>query len=385
MKRKLETESAPTSKRMRTEKRGCLSEESSSTFQGNNKNLSQFQPINKLRLIWSESDIDYLRKISSYDSFLPLDYKKPDWVNAEMRFTLSADSGSSWDSSFEDDQVKLSKVPDYIKKLASQTELAAYDIGKVLGAGSFGQVIAATRKADNLPVALKFVQKSSVKEFKKINGREIPSEAYLQRQARHRHVIDIYDVIITDEHYVYVMERPEVCKDLFDVIHDRDSLDRPLTEREARRYFAQILQANISCEETGVLHRDIKPENILVDMRTDEAKLIDFGLASEVQHEPFTKFRGTPNYMPPEFRKSRKYDGCQGTVWQMGILLVDMLSPVVPAFEHPRHALSMTPRVPRHLSPEAKNLIYSLLNATPSNRPTLQQTLQHPWFAMTSY
>ncbi|KAJ7385594.1 Serine/threonine-protein kinase pim-2 [Desmophyllum pertusum] len=70
----------------------------------------------------------------------------------------------------------------------------------------------------------------------------------------------------------------------------------------------------------------------------------------------------------------------QGTVWQMGILLVDMLSPVVPAFEHPRHALSMTPRVPRHLSPEAKNLIYSLLNATPSNRPTLQQTLQHPWF-----
>ena len=128
--------------------------------------------------------------------------------------------------------------------------------------------------------------------MKQINGGEIPSEAYLQRQARHRHVIDIYEVIDSDEHYVYVMERPEVCKDLFDVIHDRDSQGRPLTEREVRRYFAQILQANINCEETGVLHRDIKPENILVDMCTDEAKLIDFGLASEVQQEPFTKFRG---------------------------------------------------------------------------------------------
>ena len=94
---------------------------------------------------------------------------------------------------------------------------------------------------------------------------------------------DIYEVIDTDDHYVYVMERPEVCKDLFDVIHDRDSLGQPLTEREARRYFAQILQANINCEETGVLHRDIKPENILVDMCTDEAKLINFALASEVQ------------------------------------------------------------------------------------------------------
>jgi len=30
-------------------------------------------------------------------------------------------------------------------------------------------------------------------------------------------------------------------------------------------------------------------------MRTDEAKLIDFGLASEVQQEPFTKFRGQNN------------------------------------------------------------------------------------------
>ena len=79
------------------------------------------------------------------------------------------------------------------------------------------------------------------------------------------------------------MERPEVCKDLFDVIHDRDSLGQPLTEREAWRYFAQIPQANINCEETGVLHRDIKPENILVDMCTDEAKLINFALASEVQ------------------------------------------------------------------------------------------------------
>ncbi|XP_078356907.1 serine/threonine-protein kinase pim-3-like [Oculina patagonica] len=368
-KRKMETETTSPRKRRRTE--GCFSD-STSKFKRN-----------KWRCIWSESDKDYLKKISSYDSFLSLDYEKPDWVNAEMKFTLSADSLSSWDSSYEEDQVKPSELPDYIKRLASKTQLADYDIGKVLGAGAFGQVVAATRKTDNLPVALKFVHKSSVKEFKKINEGEIPAEAYLQRQARHRHVIDVYDVIDTEEHYVYVMERPEVCKDLFDIIQDRDSLDRQLTEREARRYFAQILQANINCEETGVLHRDIKPENILVDMRTDEAKLIDFGLASEVQQEPFTKFRGTPQYMPPEFSKFKKYDGCQGTVWQMGILLVDMLSPVVRAFEHPRHALRMAPRVPQHLSPEVKNLIYSLLNTNPSNRPTLQQALRHPWFAMT--
>ena len=56
--------------------------------------------------------------------------------------------------------------------------------------------------------------------------------------------------------------------------------------------------------------------------------------------------------MPPEFSEFKQYDGCQGTVWQMGILLVDMLSPVVPAFlKHPRHALRMAPRVLHQLSP----------------------------------
>ena len=87
---------------------------------------------------------------------------------------------------------------------------------------------------------------------------------------------------------MYVMERPEICKDLFDVLQ----MKIVFTEKEARRYFAQILEANIHCEEKGIIHRDLKPENILLDIRNDEIKLIDFGLASEVQDEPFNKYRG---------------------------------------------------------------------------------------------
>ena len=44
--------------------------------------------------------------------------------------------------------------------------------------------------------------------------------------------------------------------------------------------------------KNGIVHRDIKPENILVDLSTDDVKLIDFGLASEIQEEPFESFRG---------------------------------------------------------------------------------------------
>lgn len=55
--------------------------------------------------------------------------------------------------------------------------------------------------------------------------------------------------------------------------------------------------------------------------------------------------------MPPEFIQNNQYDGCQGTVWQMGILLVNMLSPGQPAFKHETHAVIMQPRIPQHLSP----------------------------------
>ena len=47
--------------------------------------------------------------------------QKPNWVNAELKFTLSGDSSSSSQSS-ENDQLKLSEmpIPEYIKEIASR-------------------------------------------------------------------------------------------------------------------------------------------------------------------------------------------------------------------------------------------------------------------------
>ncbi|XP_068757067.1 serine/threonine-protein kinase pim-3-like [Montipora capricornis] len=327
--------------------------------------------------------------VNSLDSDLSLDdYKGVSWLTNESPFPSSGSSGFSsqnYSCDASDPDVDIPKETlEHIKQLILRAEFDDYEFGKMLGAGAFGQVVAATHKKENLPLALKFVHKSSVKEFKKINGNEIPAEAYLQHRAHNRNVIDIYEVIDIDDFFVYVMERPEKCKDMFDIIAEKYNANTTLTEKEVQKYFTQVFRANNCCEDNGVLHRDVKPENILVDMSCDEAKLIDFGLSSEIQEKPFTKFRGTPTYMPPEYTKHGQYDGCQGAVWQMGILLVDMLSPTVRAFKDPRDALIKPPNVPKDLSPELKNLIHSLLNINPVNRPTLRQILNHPWFALTN-
>lgn len=113
------------------------------------------------------------------------------------------------------------------------------------------------------------------------------------------------------------MERPSSCQDLQRVLRKRR-----LTEKEARRYFKQIIEATICCEENGVVHRDLKPENILLDKESDEIKIIDFGLPSRLQYEPYNKFR------------------------------------------------------------EAKDLILGMLNVNPLKRPSLRQILKHPWMTV---
>ena len=120
-----------------------------------------------------------------------------------------------------------------------------------------------------------------------MNGEKIPAEVYWMIKVQHRHVIKIYDFFSMGNYYAYVMERPGNCQDLGSIL-----FDRTMTEKEARRYFAQIIEANIKCEENGFIHRDLKPENVLVDLDADEVKLIDFGLASEIQYEPYNVFRG---------------------------------------------------------------------------------------------
>ena len=85
-----------------------------------------------------------------------------------------------------------------------------------------------------------------------------------------------------------MLERPEDSSDLFDIM----DVDDGMTEDDGRRFFTQILDATIQCEEQGILHRDIKPENIIVDLTNMDAKLTDFGLACETQEEPFRRFVG---------------------------------------------------------------------------------------------
>jgi len=186
-------------------------------------------------------------------------------------------------------------------------------------------------------------------------------------------MIEYFDM--ADSFYI-VMERVNNCKDLFDFISEKG----PLSEGLTKRLFQQIIDTVVNCHNKGVLHRDIKDENILIDISTNQLKLIDFGSGSYLTEEIYYDFDGTRVYSPPEWVKFRRYRADGLTVWSLGILLYDMVCGDIP-FESDaqikRAELIWRPEL--RLSHEVKDLISCCLSVSQEQRIKLHKILTHPW------
>jgi Protein kinase domain len=105
-------------------------------------------------------------------------------------------------------------------------------------------------------------------------------------------------------------------------------------ERQAAKITIDVLSGLRTLHSQGMIHRDVKPSNILLDTRTNRARITDFGLARQETNASLLTIEGTlagtPAYMSPEQIQSPGSVDARSDLYSAGVALYEMLTGQVP-------------------------------------------------------
>jgi MAP/microtubule affinity-regulating kinase len=252
-----------------------------------------------------------------------------------------------------------------------------YRIGKVLGTGSYGYV----RLGVNIITGEQF----AIKTLKDAHNKKgIQREIAILRLLDHPNIVKLHDVVedVKTGTFYLVLELAG-GGELFDYIVARGRL----REKEARKFFRQIISGVEYCHSSLVIHRDLKPENLLLDV-DGNIKINDFGFSNiMVPGERFSTFCGSVSYVAPEIIKNIKYVGPEIDIWSMGVILYTLVCGRLPWPETTDGSPAITNIIDGDydvvpltgLSEACRDLIKIILVPSPSERATLAQVRMHPW------
>ncbi len=256
-----------------------------------------------------------------------------------------------------------------------QWKIDDFDIGRSLGRGKFGYVYLAREKKTKYIVALKVLFKSQLS--KSGVEHQLRREIEIQSHLRHPNILRLFGYFY-DETRIYLITEFAAKGELYKHLQHYKRFDEPTSAR----YISSLSSALEHCHLKHVIHRDIKPENILVDYR-GELKLADFGWSVHAPHDRRTTFCGTLDYLPPEMVEGKPHDHTVD-MWSLGVLLYEFLTGEAPFVaaghkETYKRICSVDLRFPRHVGPEAQDLMRRLLVRNAAERYTPAQVRAHPF------
>ncbi|KAM0939253.1 putative protein kinase CAMK-CAMKL-CHK1 family [Dioscorea sansibarensis] len=251
-----------------------------------------------------------------------------------------------------------------------------YCLGKTIGEGAFAKVKLAVDVHTNRQVAVKIIDKQTVIKNKIMY--QIKREISTMKVLNHPNIVKIYEVIATKTKIYLIMEYASGGQ-----LTDR--MRKALTERQARRYFQQLIDAVDYCHSRGVYHRDLKPENLLLDSEGN-LKVSDFGLSTLKQPGALLMTAcGSPSYVAPEVITKKNYKGAAADVWSCGVVLFELLAGHLP-FED-ESLTNLYQKItraaytcPSWFTANQRELISRILNPSPRRRATITEIIGHEWF-----
>ncbi|KAG1051209.1 hypothetical protein G6F43_006565 [Rhizopus delemar] len=211
---------------------------------------------------------------------------------------------------------------------SSRQGVGHYWLGKTLGKGSSGCVKLGIHKMTGEKVAIKIIPKSRLID-NDYTQKAVKREIAIMKLIKHPNIISLIDVIdLSDSSNLYLIMEYVQGGELFEYLVSQGKL----SEREARKYFQQIITTLDYCHRHLICHRDLKPENLLIDAEKN-IKIADFGMASlQPPGSLLETSCGSPHYASPEVVNASgvAYDGPTSDIWSCGIILYVMLSGRLP-------------------------------------------------------
>ncbi|KAH6898435.1 kinase-like domain-containing protein [Thelonectria olida] len=262
-----------------------------------------------------------------------------------------------------------------------------FDILKLIGKGTFGQVYQVRKKDTQRIYAMKVLQKKVIVQKKEV-AHTVGERNILVRTATSDSpfIVGLKFSFQTPSE-LYLVTDYMSGGELFWHLQKEGRFD----EKRAKFYIAELILAIQHLHNNDIVYRDLKPENILLDANGHIA-LCDFGLskANLTKNDTTNTFCGTTEYLAPEVLLDESGYTKMVDFWSLGVLVFEMCCGWSPFYAEDTQQMYKNiafgkVRFPRDtLSQEGRNFVKGLLNRNPKHRlgatDDAEELKRHPFF-----
>jgi serine/threonine protein kinase len=263
--------------------------------------------------------------------------------------------------------------------------LGDYRVLGLIGSGAMGRVYLAHDDRLDRRVAIKVMSSRSagnaaarqrfIRESRSVGAIENP------------HVMTIHQVGEQDGVPYIVMQLLEGR-----TLRDHRDASGRLPLGEVLRIGREIAAGLAAAHRRGIVHRDIKPANVFLEGESRSVRIIDFGLARELDAHATALTHdgalvGTPSYMPPERIDDGDLDA-SSDLFGLGVILYELLADRLPfegrsvaavltaiARGTPTPLAEIAPEVPREVGDLVMRLIAHDRAARPADARVVAEEL----------
>jgi polo-like kinase 1 len=273
----------------------------------------------------------------------------------------------------------LPPVPEILHR-TGQDGKTSYLIREKLGSGGFATVYRGEEIPGHQPLAIKCISKTRLTDQKV--KEKLLSEVEIHRSLHHPRLVEFRGVF-QDDNYVYILL--ELCPN--GTVLDQLRKSSRFSEDQTAKVVREVLEGLIYLHQHRVIHRDLKLQNFLLDANM-HLKLADFGLSARLEEDDEKRMTvcGTPGYLTPEVLARQDGQTYSADIWATGVCTFLMLTGAQPFHSKDKRTIYKKiqkcsyswPPEPA-VSPQGHHFVDSALQLNPSDRPTAEALLSHPF------